>query len=233
MLQVFFGSDRQGVRDGATKYIEENISPETTLTTLEAGSYEPGQIADALGAASLFGGEECFLIDTPSDSSDLAEELTNTLSELAESKNIFIVLEGPLLAPAKKKYEKHAAAVEEFKAEKAERFNTFALADALAKRDKRKLWVLMQEAKLNGIREEEIIGILWWQLKALRLASTTTSAQEAGMKTFPYTKAKQALGMFPGDDLYRLSNSLLQLYHEGHAGLVELDLALEKWILSN
>lgn len=233
MLYVYFGSNRQLVRDAATNYIEDNLPPDGTLTTLEAGKYESGQLADALGASSLFGGEEWFIIDTPSDNSDLEAEVIDALSEIAESSNTFIILEGGLLAAAKKKYAKYANNIEEFTADKAERFNTFAVADALAQRDKRRLWVLVQEAKLNGIREEEIIGILWWQLKALRLAATTNSADEAGMKSFPYTKAKRALSAFPNNDLDTLSDSLLDLYHKGHAGLADIDLALEAWVLSN
>lgn len=233
MLYVYFGSNRQLVRDAATNYIEDNLPPDGTLTTLEAGKYELGQLADALGASSLFGGEEWFIIDTPSDNSDLEAEVIDALSEIAESSNTFIILEGGLLAASKKKYTKYANNIEEFTADKAERFNTFAVADALAQRDKRRLWVLVQEAKLNGIREEEIIGILWWQLKALRLAATTNSADEAGMKSFPYTKAKRSLSAFPNNDLDTLSDSLLDLYHKGHAGLADIDLALEAWVLSN
>jgi len=221
------------VRDAATKFIEKKFPEGATLSTIEPGSYESGQITNALGASSLFGGEEWFLIDTPSDNNDLTEEVTAALSEMGESNNTFIILEGTLLAAAKKKYTKDAESIEEFVADKAERFNTFSMADALASRDKRRLWVLVQEAKLNGIREEEIIGILWWQLKALRLAAATQTAAEAGMKTFPYTKAKKVLSKFPNNDLYDLSHTLLKLYHEGHAGLVELDLALERWVLSN
>ena len=232
MYVVFYGSDRGKVRDGATEYIDSNLPSDGTLTTIDGSDFEPGQIADALGASSLFGGSEWFVLDTPSDNVDFAEAVNSSLAELSESGNTFVILEGSLLAPAKKKYEKYAADVKEFTAEKAERFNSFVLAEALAGKDKRKLWVLLQESRLEGLREEEIVGMLWWQLKALRLAALTKSAAEAGMKDFPYNKAKRALTKFSEGEVERLSQSLLEVYHAGHSGMMDMDVALEEWVLS-
>jgi len=232
MFKLYFGTDRQRVRDAATHFLEEQVAPDGTVTTLDAASYSPGQITDALGASSLFGGAEWFVIDTPSANADLAEEVKNLLKEMSESQNTFLIMEGALLAPAKKAYAKYATSSEEFTADKAERFNTFAMADALASKDRRQLWVLLQESKAIGQAAEEIIGILWWQLKALRLASVTNSASEAGMKDFPYNKAKRSLTKFAPGDVTTLSQSLLELYHDGHGGVRDIDLALEEWVLS-
>ena len=231
MLHVYFGTDRQAVRDQAADFSEKNLPPDGTTTVIDAADYQPGQLADALGATSLFGGAEWFLVDTPSANPDLAEEVKTNLAAMAESSNTFIVLEGSLLAPAKKAYTKHTSTIEEFTAEKAGRFNTFALADALANKDRRQLWVLLQEAKLQGSAPEELIGIIWWQLKVLQLAATTRSATEAGMKEYSYSKAKRALSKFAPGELSRLSHGLLQLYHDGHAGVRDIDLALEQWVL--
>jgi DNA polymerase III delta subunit len=231
MYVVFFGSDRHEVRDAATAYIEKQMPEDATLTTIDAAEYQQGQVADALGAASLFGGTEWFVFDTPSANEEFSEAVKESLSELAESNNVFVILETALLAAPKKAYEKHANKMQEFTADKVERFNSFAMAEALAGRDKRQLWVLLQEAKLAGLREEEIIGMLWWQLKALRLAKLTRSAAEAGMKDFPYNKAKRALAKFSEGEVERLAQSLLELYHDGHAGVREMDLALEEWVL--
>ncbi len=232
MLHLYYGTDRQKVRDAATEFSDKNLPDGGTITVLDAGEYQVGQISDSLGAASLFGGAEWFMIDSPGDNADMGEDVKTNLEAMAESGNVFIVLEGALLAPAKKAYAKHAATVEEFTAEKTERFNTFVMADALASKDRRKLWVLLQEARLNGLAPEEIIGMLWWQLKALRLAEVTAKAAEAGMKDFPYNKAKRALPKFAAGEVSALSHSLLSLYHDGHSGVRDIDLALERWVLA-
>ena len=228
MLKVFYGTDRTAVRDAAQKEYETvGITP----TVIEDTTYVTGAVASAVGAASLFGGTECFVLDTPSGDDDFESEVVQNLKELAESQNIFIVLEGALLADAKKKYGKYATTVEEFTATKTERFNSFAIAEALAKKDKKNMWVLLNQAQAAGLRNEEIIGMLWWQLKALRLAKLTRTPEEAGMKDYPYKKAKQSLGLFKAGEIEQLSRSLLALYHEAHQGKRDMDLALEEWVL--
>jgi DNA polymerase III delta subunit len=232
MYTVFFGTDRTKVRDQATSYIEKHFPSDGTLTTFDGHSFVSGQIADALGATSLFGGAEWFVLDTPSANPDFVEEVKAALKEMSESVNTFIILEEALLAQAKKSYGKFATSVEEFTAPKNERFNTFAMAEALAQKNKRQLWVLLQDARQAGLREEEIIGMLWWQLKSLRLAAVTNSADEAGMKDFPYNKSKRALSTFAPGEVVALSQSLLELYHAGHSGQRDMDIALEQWVLS-
>jgi DNA polymerase III delta subunit len=232
MLKVFCGNDVGKVRAAALAAARESAAPDTSVTTVEAEGYSTGVITDAVGASSLFGGTELFVIDTPSENSDFEEEVKNNLKEMGESANTFIVIEGALLAGPKKEYGKYAESLEEFKAAAAERLNVFSLADALADKDKKKLWLLLQEMKHAGVPEEEIIGILWWQLKSLRLAAATDSASEAGMKDFPYNKAKRALSKFKPGEIEELSHSLLSVYHDGHGGIRDIDTSLEHWVLS-
>lgn len=228
MLAVFFGTDRTAARDAAKTYTD---TVGAAVTAVDEASYISGYIAGSIGASSLFGGSEVFLLDTPSGDDDFYAETLANLKEMAESANTFVIIESALLAEPKKKYNKHASLMEEFTADKAERFNSFALAEALAKKDKKQLWVLLQQAKLAGSREEELIGILWWQLKALRLAKQTRSAEEAGMKDYPFKKAQQALKNFTDGEVERISRSLLELYHDAHQGKREIDVALEEWAL--
>lgn len=232
MLSVFCGNDVIRMREAGLKAADEVVVEGATLTVLDSDIFSPGALADAVGATSLFGGREVYVLDTPSEADEFAVEVKDHLAVMAESSNTFVVLEGALLAAAKKPYQKYAETFEEFKADKTERFNTFAMADALARKDKKSLWLLLQEAKRGGIAEEEIIGILWWQLKALRLAALTASASEAGMKDFPYNKAKRSLSKFKDGELTALSHSLLSVYHDGHGGVRDIDLALEQWLLT-
>lgn len=232
MYVVFYGTDRNKVRDKVTDYIESNLPKDATLTTIDGDSFSAGQVINALGAASLFGGREWMVFDSPSDNEEFVDELKKSLPELAESENTFIIIENNLLAADKKIYAKFAAEIIELKKPAGVSFNAFALAEALLNKDKKKLWVLLQEAKLNNLREEEIVGILWWQLKSLRLAAQTASASEAGMKDFPYNKTKKSLSKFSEGEVEKLAQSLLEVYHDGHAGVRDIDTALEKWVLS-
>lgn len=231
MLEVYCGNDVIQVREQAFAAAEKHAA-DATLTVLDTDTYASGALNDAVGATSLFGGGEIYILDTPSSNEDFAAETKELLDAMAPSTNTFVVIEGALLAAAKKPYQKYASVFEEIKGEKAERFNTFAMADALARKDKKSLWLLLQDATRAGIAAEEIIGILWWQLKSLRLAATTKSAAEAGMKDFPYNKAKRSLSKFKDGELVALSHSLLVVYHDGHAGMRDIDLSLERWLLT-
>lgn len=232
MYVVFYGTDRERIRDAATEYIDARRVSDGRLTIIDATDFVSGQLHEALGATSLFGGSEYYILDTPSGNSEFQTELHEALSELAASANTFVVLEGPLLAAAKKKLGQHAAEIAEYSTKPQTRYNLFSLAEALAAKNKRQLWVLLQTARQHGLRAEEIIGILWWQLKSLRLAAATTSAAEAGMKEFPYNKARRALGAFAPGEVERIAQALLEVYHDGHAGLRDMDIALEEWVLS-
>ena len=232
MLNLYFGTDMVAARLAALSKVEA-LTSESALrvTKIESTNFAPGILADMLGATSLFGGTELYVIDTPSENKDFYTEVIGVLKEMTESANTFIVIEGALLAPEKKKFEKHASSMEEFKKVAETSFDVWAMADALSRHDKKSLWVLLMDAKRMGLSAEEIIGTLWWQLKTLRMASLTNSANEAGMKDFPYNKAKRSLINFKVGEVESLSRGLLNVYHDGHGGIRDIDEGLEEWVL--
>jgi DNA polymerase III delta subunit len=231
MLKIFCGNDEVKIRDEATKMVENFAKKGFAVEIIDEENFSPGIFADAAGGESLFGTKTCYVVDTPSSKTEFYESIKENLPVLSESENIFIVIEGTLLAPEKKVFTKYAESIEELKKDSALRFNTFSLTDALAKKDKKNLWLLFHEAKLSGIALEEIVGVLWWQLKTLRLAALTKSAEEAGIKDFPYNKARRELSKFKDGELEMLSNSLNTLLHESRLGLCDLDISLERFLL--
>lgn len=232
MLTVFYGNDQIKVRSEAHKYIDSLVKTGQTVVRIESDNYEAGQLLNLSSATVLFGVSPIYLIDTLSNQADSYEELLETLESLATSTENFVVIEKDLNASDKKHFAKQTDNLNEYKKAGVEtRFNVFAMAEALVNKDKRQLWVLLQEAKRNGLSAEEIIGTLWWQLKTLRLATLTKSAEEAGVKDFPYNKAKRALKNFKDGEIESLSFKLLNLYHDGHRGECDIDLALEEWVL--
>lgn len=232
MLHIFFGNNTIAVRNKAYAFAMPFEQDGVKLVRIDGDTYQPGLIANSVGAASLFGERSLYLIDTPSVSDEFADEVRELLLALHESPNTFVVIESTLLAGPKKMFGKHADSIEEITATKVDSFNVFALADSLSRKDKKTLWLGLCNAKQAGLSAEEIIGTLWWQLKTLRLASSTRTASEAGMKDFPYSKAKRSLSAFKEGELDMLSMSLLKLYHEGHMGECDIDLALERWTLT-
>ncbi len=232
MLYVFYGSGDGAVREAAYAKLDtlRTRLPDLHVTKLDPDEYESGALASAGGTLSLFGAPQAYLLDTPSLHSEYWNELCAVAEMLADSGHHFIVIEGTLLAPQKKALGA-ASEMTEYKGENTERFDAFKMANALTEKDKRTLWIYLQDAVAAGLPAEEIIGVLWWQLKTMRLALMTKQAAEAGVKDFPYNKAKRALTNFKPGEVEALSRSLLTLYHDGHAGKVDINLALEEWVL--
>ena len=232
MLHLYYGNDTMAVRERALAAADRLAVKESArITRLESNEFAPGMLANLLGAASLWGEREIYVLDTPSEDVAFYVEVISYAAEMGESANQFVIMEAAMLAPERKKFEKHTTTLEESKREATERFDVFRMAEALSKRDKKSLWVLLQEAKRAGLSAEEIVGTLWWQLKTLRLAALTKSADESGMKEYPYSKAKRALSGFKAGEIETLSANLLRVYHEGHGGVRDTDEGLEEWVL--
>lgn len=232
MLAVFYGNDTVKVRLKASDFAESKKQGATEVIDLELAELGPGQLTGLAGSVSLFNTSRVYVIDASTALVEVKSELLNALPELAHSSDTFIVIEGPLLVAASKVYKAAANQMGEYKKNADAGFNNFALADALLKKDKKSLWLLLSEARLVGVSDEEIIGVLWWQLKTVRLAALTNSAAVAGLKDFPYNKAKRALSKFKPGEIEGLSRALLSVLHESRAGRGDLDVALERYVLS-
>lgn len=209
--------------DGRKEHVE------TVL--VEADGYAPGFLEEATNGLSLFGGQRLYVLDNWSEKAEAYGALVASLESLSESTSQFVIIEGTLLAAEKKKFEKWAKSMIEHKKEADRGFNSFALAEALGKRDKRSLWLLWNEALLEGKSAEELSGILWWQLKTMRLAAKGRNAAEVGLKDFSYTKAKRALDKFGSGELEKISRELLGVINDSRLGELDTTLAVERWIL--
>lgn len=232
MLHVFFGNGAVAVRQKTFVFVASLEKEGYRLVRIEGDQYVQGTCTDIATSVSLFGGKTVYLLDTPSSDTLFNEEVIASLPLFKASENVFVIIEEKLLAPEKKVFAKYTESMEEITSAVEVRFNAFSMADSLANKDKKTFWLQLQDAKHAGLSAEEIIGTLWWQLKSMRLAKQTKGAPEAGMKDFPYNKAKRALHNFKEGELETLSRSLLALYHDGHGGKRDIDIALEKWTLS-
>lgn len=231
MLYVVYGSDSVKVRKEAHALIER-VRPGVPIEQVSAEEYSTEYLESLVGAVALFSVVPVFLLDSVSDDEMLFEDLLNHAGALGESPNTFVVLERSLGVSAKKVLTPCAREVIEVAGAKEERFNTFVLADALLRRDKKTLWLLFCEAQAAGISSEEIVGTLHWQLKVMRLALRAKSAEEAGVKPFVFDKARRGLAKYQAGEIDEKARSLLLAYHRGHAGECDLGYALESWILS-
>lgn len=232
MLSVFFGNDVVRVREKAFAFVRTLATDDTLVTHITPERYEEGMISDLAQGSSLFSSTQVCVIDTLSEDEETFEKVFAQLEMMKDSQNHFVIIETTLNASNKKKIQEYAEKSEEIAGEKIEKFNAFSLTDAFLRRDKKSLWILLIEAWKNGLKNEEIIGVLMWQVKVLRLVERTKSAEEAGQKEFVYNKAKRALRFFKKGEMDEISRRLLTIYHDGHLGRHDTARALEQWALT-
>ncbi len=237
MLYAFYGSDTEAARVRGSELVEKLAAkqPDASLIRLDDETFDVARLPELAGGQGLFVEKYLIVLDrVMGQSAEAKEAVVAFLPLLAGSENIIVLIESALDAASKKKVEKHAAKATEFtlKSGKKDEFNVFALGDALVVRDKKRLWALYQEALMKGKLVEEIHGTLFWQMKSALIAARTSSAEEAGMKPYPYQKAKAALKKFSPEELESLTWSLLQVTHEARRGKWDAEVAMERWVLT-
>lgn len=234
MLYVFHGNDTAKAHDkahalGSSLLIKK---PDASLHTLDSETWTKDAFNSLLLGQGLFEQKYIVLLDTRSFLKESFEELFEKLPQVKDSPHIFIFLGGKLDVKSLKDLSKHAEKVQEYTKEEVREERDFRMTDALGERDKKRLWVLYQEALRKGREPEEIHGLLFWQIKNMLLASRSKNAEEAGMKAFPFSKAKQSLKHYSAEELNVLSSNMVTLYHHARAGKTDFTLGLEKLILS-
>lgn len=178
-------------------------APSTAL----AADIAPAQLLSLAQSASLFGEPSTYALSGLFADEAREEELIALLPALARSEHLFLLEEesGVVLAKA---VEKAKGTVIKAKAEaKKETSDPFALANALGKRDKRELWLLYRKAIDEGAAPEQLIGMLAW-------------------------KARQMLAREGSEASRKLSSDIVAAYHESRRGGGEMELLLERLILT-
>jgi DNA polymerase III delta subunit len=251
MLYVFHGSDAQTSQKKASALVSSlrEKRPDASYIRIEAGHWTPTVIEEHLGGQGLFSNKYIIFLDRVTENADAKEALPDFIPAMKESANIFIVLEGKILADLKKAVD--AQAEKEVESAGAEgkksasssasagkssggksEFNIFALADAIGDRNRFKAWSVYRQAIDSGIEPENILGTLFWQAKSMALASGAKSAGEAGVSPFVFSKAKKAAGNYSAEELANLTKNFVTLYHDSHRGKVDAELGVERLLLT-
>lgn len=213
MIYLFTGEDSQ----------KKIASYENLLSTLKGEEvfhitrkeWDPMQIESFYSGAGLFYGRSAIVLSGILEKEDARSFVLERLSLLAKSNNLFIFLEGKLGKPIIDEFKKARAQIEVFERPKEykEKFNSFALADALGSQSKFQLWLLFREAMKNGVALEELSGILFWKVKTML--------------------TKRSYGKFKEKDLKNLAGKIATLLPEIRRRGQEPEMAFERFLLES
>ena len=237
MLYFLYGSDTDKARGKARELLEtlQKKKPDALVFRIEPEKWNEVHLEELIGGQGLFEKKLLVFADRLFENEEAKEVVEKNLEEIGKSDNIFIFLEEKVAKALLLNITEVAEKVqpcEKVKGKEGPEFNIFSLTDAFGRRDKKKLWVLYQKALQTDAVPEEIHGILFWQLKSMLVAATATSASSAGLAPFVFTKAKNFLKNYTGDELKKLSSTFVKLYHDSHRGIHDFEIALERFILS-
>jgi len=236
MLYIFCGTDTtlSSKKIGATIRSLEQKKPDAGYFSIEGRELSDDFVNEYALSQGLFEKKYIVKIEYPFENAGSKDLFMNNLDAMADSENVFLILEGKMLADDLKKITKKSEKVFKHEKEKTtdKKFNLFSLVENVARKDKKNSWIIFRDAINRGISSEEIHGLLWWQIKAIYIASITKSVKDSGMKEFSYSKAKKFSQNFTKVELEETMQSLVSVYHEAHLGKIDFETSLEKFLLS-
>jgi hypothetical protein len=205
------------------------------LETSDVSSVDFNQLSARCG---LFEPCSIYMIDSALSDATTRALIIDNIEIIAKSHNVFIFFEREGLSKsvldkletlcAKVYLSSHST---EFQKVNDNR-ELFALADALSSRAKKDLWIRYSEVMLDGKSSEEVLAILFWQVKALMIARASTSASQAKLSPFVYAKAVRQAHKWSQDKLKALAWALVVCFHDSRRGVCNMQDRLEKIILS-
>ena len=228
MLLLFTGDDAVRAKAEAAKRVKGR-----EVVRLGEGGEPLENLPTYLEQRGLFSPHTAVIADRPMDTAEQKEFVLEHAEACKQSDTLVILIQPDLDTPTQKKLEKYSE-VETFEIKRqAEAFvpNSFALVDAVQVGDKKRAWILYRQLIASGVSAEEVHGALAWAARGVVLASKTKSASEAGMKPFPYGKAKDVARKIGPQCAEVQSAELVRLYHDARLGRGSLEDLLEMYLL--
>ncbi len=232
MITVITGSNGAALRLEAEKEIRVLRKKDVEVLSLSDVSATVDTVSPYLGEGDLFGKRYAVILDRTFSGSGFKDFFFANLKQFAHSSNTFVVLEEKILADDSAAIEKCGGKLVVLKSAKAPfrtQGNIFALADALGERDKKKLWVLFEQAVRRGETPEAIAGTLFWQLKSMLLV---VRGDGSSLSPFVASKAGRFVKNYSKEEIEHVAYALVREYHEARRSGLGLRERMEKLILS-
>jgi DNA polymerase III delta subunit len=236
MIYFLYGKDTIKSRKKLHELLDfaKKKRPDAELFKINTENWSEPQMDELLVSQGLFDEKYTVVLDNLFEKKDIKSFILDKLDLMAESEQLFLMLETSVDAPSLKKIEKFAKQVQEFaiKEEFKKEYNIFSVTNGILERDKRKLWVSYIDSLNKGFAPEEIHGIFFWQIKNMIIASREKSQAETGLSPFVYKNALTGARKYKTEELTLMSNNLLSIIHNVRTGNGDIDIMLEKWVLS-
>ncbi|MFA6397882.1 MAG: hypothetical protein WDK96_03520 [Candidatus Paceibacterota bacterium] len=241
MIYLIYGSDIKRKREASNKLAnsivgldskKNDMVPFFKITDVD---FNQNQLEEFIFGTGLFDPNYVILLENVLENEETEEFILSKIKEIEVSHNTFIFFERDILKPILSKFEKHSKKVEKFELDEKKElkgFNIFSITDSFGRRDKKSTWLLYQEAMNSNLDPEDVLNILFWQIKTI-LISKGNSEKDSGLKPFVFKKAFGFSKNFKDEELKNISSKLTSIFHENRRKTMDLKIEVEKFILES
>lgn len=236
MIYFLHGTDTNKSRKKMHEILQTLSSkrPNSEVFKITNENWDRNQLEELFSSQGLFEQKYIVVLDSTFSNKEAKEYVVDNLEKMKETEHWFIILDGKVDAPTTKKIEKFAYKTQEF--EKAEKKKDspiiFTITEKLLDRDRKKLWITFVDLTKKNIPAEEIHGLLFWAVKNMLIVSKVDSQKDSGLAPYSYKTALSGARNYKTEELQKMSSQLVEMTHKVRSGEGNLDVMLEKWILS-
>lgn len=210
MIYLFYGENTEEKKES----IKEKAR-DTSVIRLQSTNLNKEMLLNYGEQKSLFGEVFTILIENPiSEAGDIFDD--ELLSSLKESNYLFIFLEDKLSLEDIKKYKKYIKEISKFEIKSNTKFikkeNPFTIVNLFENKDKINTWIEYRKIVEKGGELEPVLGMFFWKIKSMILSKNSK---------------------FTENELKNQSKELVDIYHKSHLGILDMDIAIEQFILKN
>ncbi|MBP6883923.1 MAG: hypothetical protein KBC06_01675 [Candidatus Pacebacteria bacterium] len=183
MLYLFAGDDAKNKLKSYDNFIK-SIPKGTETFFISYNDFDKREMERFYSGGGLFFQRFAVFYENIFEREEVLNTVLDKLSEMHESENIFVFLDGKQNKPVLDAFKKARAELNIFELpkEKKEKFNNFLLANAFGDRDKLNLWIYFRQAIDKGVGMEELIGVLFWKIKDMLLKKSFGKFSEAELQ---------------------------------------------------
>ena len=199
-----------------------SFDSETAKTSLEELAYAQG----------LFNQKYIVFIGDPPTT--ILDDIVKTAPSYVSSGHVFVLFDPEIKESAVKALEKAGAKIYTEKKKVAEENGSvgFKIADAFLEKDTEMFFKKLHTLCKSDADADVSIPILFWQMQTLLLARDAKTATEAGLKQFPFSKAKKVSEKFTQDELFNNYMLLDTLSRRQRMENLSYKETLERFVLS-
>ena len=233
MIHVYVGEDTQKAREAARAFFMKarEDDPGSAVSRFDDISFDLTLATELLSAENLFGGGNVLYFDGILAHPD-GEAFYRTILK-ADGHEVIIRETTPpkdLLA-----FFERIGEVKSFPlvTKSANRQDSFALADAMGRKDKKTAWVEFEKVRRSGAAMEEVHGTVFWAFKTMYLIATLAKPDvlAAGVKEFTYKNYAVSAKKYEIPELATKLSELKNMYHHAHRGEGDFEILMEQFIL--